>query len=276
MFTPESVGIAALIIFGCYLIYILYYGLGLYQINPFVRLKALSVDEQGLIADNIPIYDRLPDKYRQKCNNRIIWIRSKKKFVFYGEIEKQDELVLILSAALVLMTLGLQNYKMLRSLLRVVVYPASYYSKIERRHHLGEYNPRLKTLVLSADKIWEGFEIPDDNKNLAVHEFAHALSFEMLRKNSWEAKRFQVGIRKIAKLFQKDGFRSKLVSSQYFREYGLTNLQEFFSVAVENYFETASIFHNDFPELFDIIQRMLNFDYEISCMFNPPKKLHEN
>ncbi|MGI9550172.1 MAG: zinc-dependent peptidase, partial [Aurantibacter sp.] len=268
-----NVGIAALIIFACYLAYIIYDVLGLYQINPFIRLKPLSVEEQQLIADHIPIYGRLPEKYRQKCNSRIIWFRSKKKFVFYGEIEEQEELILILSAAVVLMTLGLRNYEMLRSLLRVVVYPTIYYSKLKRRHHLGEYNPNLKTLVLSADKIWEGFEIPDDNRNLAVHEFAHALSFEMLKKNSWEAKRFRVGIRQIGKLFQKEAFRTKLVSSQYFREYGMTDLQEFFSVAVENYFETPSIFHNDFPELFDIIQRMLNFDYEISCMFNPPKKL---
>ncbi len=273
MLTNKTLQIIILVYLVGHILYIIYYALGLYQLNPFIRLKSLSVEEQQLIADNIPIYGRLPEKYKQKCNGRIIWFRTKKKFVFYGEIEKQEELTLILSAAVVLMTLGLRNYKMLRSVLRVVVYPTAYYSKLKRRHHLGEYNPNFKTLVLSADKIWEGFEIPNDNKNLAVHEFAHALSFEMLRKSSWEAKRFRVGIRKIEKLFQKEGFRKKLVSSQYFREYGLTNLQEFFSVAVENYFETPSIFHNDFPELFDIIQRMLNFDYEIACMFNPAKRL---
>ncbi len=52
----------------------------------------------------------------------------------------------------------------------------------------------------------------------------------------------------------------------------MTNLQEFFSVAVENYFETPSSFHKDFPKLFYIIQRMLNFDYEIACVFDPSRK----
>ncbi len=51
----------------------------------------------------------------------------------------------------------------------------------------------------------------------------------------------------------------------------MTDLQEFFSVAVENYFETPSFFHTEFTELFHIIQRMLNFDYEIACMFDPSK-----
>ena len=273
MATERTLQILVLLYITGHLLYIVYYALGLYQVNPFIRLKPLTPEEQKLIANNIPIYGRLPKKYKQKCNDRIIWFRSKKKFVFYGEIEKKEGLTLILSASAVLMTLGLRNYKMLRSVLRVVVYPTTYYSNLKRRHHLGEYNPNFKTLVLSADKIWEGFDIPNDNRNLAVHEFAHALSFEMLKKGSWEAKRFRVGIRKIEKLFQREDFRMKLVSTKYFREYGLTNLQEFFSVAVENYFETPSVFHYDFPELFDIIQRMLNFDYEISCMFNPPKRL---
>lgn len=276
MSVSEIFGIAAITYFVGYFLYIVYYTLGLYQINPFIRLKPLSAKEKQLIADNIPIYGRLPEKYKQKCNNRIIWFRSRKKFVFYGEVEKQKELTLILSAASVLMTLGLRNYRMIRSLFRVIVYPTQYYSKIKRRHHLGEYNPNFRTLVLSADKIWEGFEIPNDNINLAVHELAHALSFEMLKKNSWEARRFRVGIKKIRELFEIEDFRMKLVSSQYFREYGMTNLQEFFSVAVENYFETPSDFHLDFPELFYIIQRMLNFDYEIACVFNPPKTSLEN
>ena len=53
----------------------------------------------------------------------------------------------------------------------------------------------------------------------------------------------------------------KLAASQYFREYGLTNLQEFFSVAVENYFETPAIFKNDFPVLFEELQKMLNMNF---------------
>ena len=267
----EIFGIAAVIYLVGYFLYIIYSALGFYQINPFIRLKPLSEKEQQLIADNIPIYSRLPERYRQKCNDRIVWFRSRKKFIFYGKVEKQNELILIMSAAAVLMTLGLRNYRMLRSLFRVIVYPTSYYSRIKRRHHLGEYNPNLKTLVLSADKIWEGFEIPNDNINLTIHELAHALSFEMLKKNSWEARRFRVGIKKIRGLFDKEEFRKQIVSTRYFREYGMTDLQEFFSVAVENYFETPSVFHYDFPELFDIIQRMLNFDYEIACVFNPPK-----
>ena len=252
-------------------LYIVYYAIGLYHWNPFIELKPLSPKEKSFIGARFPIYQKLPKRLKDRCDARIIWFRSRKKFVFYGNVEREAELTLILSATAVLMTLGLKNYKMMRSVLRIIVYPSPYYSRINKRHHLGEYNPRLKTVIFSAEKIWEGFAVADDNKNLAIHELAHALSFEMIKKSSWEARRFRVGINKIKDLFKDEDFRNKLILTQYFREYGMTNLNEFFSVAVENYFETPSIFHYNFPTLFKLIRQMLNFDYEIACIFNPPK-----
>jgi Mlc titration factor MtfA (ptsG expression regulator) len=84
----------------------------------------------------------------------------------------------------------------------------------------------------------------------------------MTLSRSWEARKFRVGLKKIKELFLRDGYAQKMADTQYFREYGLTNLQEFFSVAVEHYVETPNTFCNDFPELYTIIQKMLNFDFQ--------------
>ncbi|SIS84746.1 hypothetical protein SAMN05421766_104351 [Zobellia uliginosa] len=263
MVTEHDIKILALFFLCVQALYILYYTIGLYHLNPFIKKKPLSPSEQQLLADNFPIYTKLPVDLREKCDKRIVWFRSRKRFVFYGKVERRKELKLLLSASAVLMTLGLKNYKMMRSLLRIVVYPSKYYSRINRKHHLGEYNPRFKTVIFSADTIWEGFRISDDNVNLALHEFAHALSFEMIRKNSWEARKFRVGLKKIKELFLREGYAQGLADSKYFREYGMTNLQEFFSVAVENYAETPQIFLAEFPELYAIIQKMLGFDFQV-------------
>ncbi|MBU2947492.1 zinc-dependent peptidase [Zobellia uliginosa] len=223
----------------------------------------MSKQDEKLLVDNFPVYAQLTPLLKAKCDKRIVWFRSRKKFLFYGKVEKKEELRLLLSASCILMTLGLRKYKMTRSLLRIVVYPSKYYSRLNRRHHLGEYNPHFKMVIFSADTIWEGFRISDDNVNLALHEFAHALSFEMIRKSSWEARKFKVGLKKIKELFLREGYAQKLADSKYFREYGMTNLQEFFSVAVENYAETPHIFKSDFPELYEIIQKMLGFDFQV-------------
>lgn len=244
-----------------HLFYLVYHSIDVHQFNPFVKLKSISIEEERFISQNFPIYNEFSPQLRAKCNERIVWFRSKKNFVFYGEIKKQKELKLLLSATSVIMTLGLHQYRMSRSLLRIIIYPTQYYSRVNHQHHLGEYNPNLKTIVLSADKIWEGFSALMDNKNLAMHEFAHALSFEMANSSSWQGRKFKVGLRQIKQLFKEEDFQVKLAVSQYFREYGLTNIQEFFSVAVENYFETPAIFKNDFPELFEVLRVMLNFDF---------------
>jgi len=252
--------VALLYIIG-HTLYLIYYAIDLYQFNPFVKLQDLSEREKKFLSENFPIYKEFSPELKSKCNERIIWFRSKKHFLFYGDIERKDDLKLLLSATTVLMTLGLHRYKMMRSLLRIIVYPTQYYSKINRRHHLGEYNPNFKTIVLAADSVWEGFEEAMDNRNLAMHEFAHALSFEMMKSSSWQGLKFRVGLRRIKRLFANEDFLIKLAASEYFREYGLSNLQEFFSVAVENYFETPSIFKNDFPELFEELRLMLNMDF---------------
>ncbi len=243
-------------------LYLVYYAIDLYQLNPFIRIKPLSPKEERFISEHFPIFKELTPKLKAKCLERIIWFRSKKHFVFYGTVEKQDEIKLLLSATTVIMTLGLRRYRMMRSLIRIIVYPSQYYSRINRKYHLGEYNPNFKTIVLAADKIWEGFENLRDNRNLAMHEFAHALSFEMMKTSSWQGLRFRVGLRRIKRLFANEDFLMKLAASQYFREYGLANLHEFFSVAVENYFETPSVFKNDFPELFEELRRMLKMDFQ--------------
>lgn len=256
--------ILALLYIVGHALYLVYYAVDLYQFNPFVKLKSLSIEEENFVSNNFPIYKEFSPEQQSKCKERIVWFRSKKHFVFYGNVDRREELKLLLSATTVIMTLGLRHYRMTRALIRIIVYPTQYYSRINRKHHLGEYNPNFKAIILSADNIWGGFENLTDNRNLAMHEFAHALSFELMKTNSWQGRKFRVGLLRIKKFFKQEDFLVKLAASEYFREYGLTNLQEFFSVAVENYFETPAIFKNDFPELFEELRNMLNMDFHFN------------
>ena len=104
-------------------LYLIYYAVDLYQFNPFVKLKPLSEEEEDFISENFPIYKELPSELKEKCNERIIWFRSKKHFVFYGDINRREELKLLLSATAIIMTLGLRQYRMMRSLIRIIIYP---------------------------------------------------------------------------------------------------------------------------------------------------------
>lgn len=266
--SSKIIGALVLTYFISYLLYIIYYAFGLYGVNPFLKTKKLTKAEIFTLEKNIsPIRD-LNSEQKEKLYKRTAWIKAKKKFIFHGDIVNKEQLRLLVSASSALLTLGLRNYKWIKSIRRIIVYPTKYYSRIKRQHHLGEYNAGLKILVFAADIVQEGFDISNDNKNLAIHEFAHALCFETKRKNTWEARKFQMGLRRIRKLYNEDGFQERLKASNYFRAYGQTNMYEFVAVIFENYLETPSTFKREFPDLYDLVRKMLNIDF-----LNPNWKL---
>lgn len=228
--------------------------------NLLHPVKKITAKERQFISQFLQPFHILNPDQRRTFLERFAWFKSKKPFIFYGNIENKEEIKAYVTASAVLLTLGMNNYRFEKSIVRVIIYPSKYYSKISRRHHIGEYNPKLRTLVFSAEGLEDGFMIPNDNVNLGVHEVAHALMIETLRKPSFEAKSFQVGLAKIKELFESDAFSEQLVQTTYFRKYGQTNFVEFFAVITENFVETPHMFKQDFPDLYEIVRRMYNFD----------------
>jgi Mlc titration factor MtfA (ptsG expression regulator) len=176
-------------------------------------------------------------------------------------VPQQGQMVLLICATATMLTMGVKDY-MISSIDRIIIYPTHYFSLINRKSHIGEYNPRLKTLGLSAEHFRAGFESLNDNLNLGLHEFAHALSFNALTKQNREAQTFTNGLKKIQELYLDAQFLTQLNSTAYFSEYGMENIHEFCAVAVENYVETLLTFQKEFPGLYRIIGQMLNFDFQ--------------
>ncbi|MEE9363265.1 MAG: zinc-dependent peptidase [Cellulophaga sp.] len=261
MSIEEIIGVFLLICFLGYFFYIVYKAVKLYGINSFKKAKKLTFSEKQLLLNTFPIYGQLPLKYKHRFEERIAHFRMGKKFIFQGEIEKKEELKLLLSATAVMLTLGVKDY-LIASINRIIIYPSKYFSRLNNRHHLGEYNPKLKTLVFSAEHVFEGFKIPNDNRNLGVHEFAHALSFNAIDNQNAEDRTFIKGLSALHKLLNDAEFESKLNKSTYFRDYAKVNKHEFFAVAVENFVETPDLFFNNFPEIYAILKNMLRVEFK--------------
>jgi Mlc titration factor MtfA (ptsG expression regulator) len=240
-----------------YFLYILRFAYGLY----FTKLDPLTISEKKIILNNFPVYKKLSNQQKQKFEYRLLRFRRDKQFIFHGLTPRQEDMALLLSATSTILTLGLKSYK-IPAIERLIIYPNQYFSKINRQNHIGEYNPGLKTIVFSAEHVKQGFEIPNDNKNLGVHEFAHALSFNAILERNYESKSFRKHMKLLESVFNSTAYQQKFNESSYFRAYSKTNVQEFFAVAVENYVETPLQFREEFPEIYLIIKKMLNFDFE--------------
>lgn len=243
-----------------YFLYIVYYTLDLFFLNPFKRIPPLTVQEESLIASHLPFFRQLSTSKKRRFKKRVVRFRDRKKIDFHKEVTERHKITLLLSATAVMLTLGMADFLIL-SIRRIIVYPRQYYSRITKKGHYGEYNPGLKTIVFSADHLLEGFRIPNDNINLAVHEFAHAISFNVANKLNTRSYVFLLGMRKIKRLFSDTDFNARMESFEYFRSYGKTNIHEFFAVCVENFVETPAEYENQFPKLYAIIKRMLNFGF---------------
>lgn len=248
--------ILILLIVATYFMYIIYYAYSLY----FSKLEPLTLSEKKVLLNNFPVYKKLSARQKQKFEYRILRFRKDKQFIFHGMIPRQEDMALLLSATATILTLGLKNYK-IPAIQRLIIYPDYYFSKINRQHHIGEFNPGLKTIVFSAEHVKQGFEIPNDNKNLGVHEFAHALSFNAVLERTYENRNFRKQMEQLSLLHGSLSFQNKLNKSSYFRNYGKTNIHEFFAVVVENYVETPDEFNLQFPEVYAIVKKMLNFDF---------------
>nr|WP_299385797.1 zinc-dependent peptidase [Allomuricauda sp.] len=230
--------------------------------NVLHPVRRISSTDRIFIASFLLPYENFSVDQRRVFLRRFAWFKSKKPFVFYGDIQNRDHIKSYVAASAILLTMGMGNFRFERSISRIIIYPNKYYSKIARNHHVGEYNPNLKILVFSAEDLEKGFTIPNDNVNLGIHEVAHALMFEAGKSSTWDAKRFRVGLIKLRKMFDEPEFQDRLSHSDYFREYAKTNFVEFFAVMAENYVESPQIFKKTFPGLFDTVRRMLNFDFD--------------
>ena len=148
---------------------------------------------------------------------------------------------------------------------RIIVYPDYYNSRITHKRHKGEVNPGLRTIVLSWRGVAEGLKRPDDGLNLLLHEFAHALWLEHKLVGHEYDVLDERWINEFERYAENEMKNLQANEQHFFRRYAFENMEEFFAVAVENFFERTQQFHQEQPELYRILANLFKQD---------PIKLH--
>lgn len=220
-------------------------------------LKKLDDGQKQILEKNFPFYNRLTFKKRRYFEHRVKEFVSKYEFVG-KDVEITQTMEMLIAGTYVMLTFGLRKY-LINLFLRVIVYPSSYYSSSNDAYHKGEFNPQLKTIVFSWEDFVLGHATSNDNINLGLHEFAHALHFHCLKSNDSSAVVFQDEFNKLMRYYNDENLNAELRSKGYFRLYAYQNQFEFLAVILEHFFETPSQFKKEHSELFTIVKDMLNF-----------------
>lgn len=112
-------------------------------------------------------------------------------------------------------------------------------------------------MCFSWEDFLEGNKKPYDKVNLGLHEFAHALRFNGIKGDDTDYF-FENYFPKWVSCATKEFLKLRNNAPSIFRKYGGVNINEFFSVAVETFFESPEEFKSASPDLFLHTSILLN------------------
>lgn len=239
--------------------YVLFYKKPLY-IHFYLFLRHLEYSQKALLKSKFSFYTKLSKKEKKYFEHRLASFIIDKDFIGRDGISITEEMKVLISATAVMLTFGFRDYH-IGLISKIVVYPSKFYSNTSKVYHKGEFNPRLRALVLSWDDFEQGFNITNDNLNLGIHEFTHAIHLNSIKERDVSSTIFIDTFKDLSVLLsEQEVLRSKLMSSKYFRKYAYTNQFEFLAVAIEHFIETPQDFKSQFPEVYFKVKQMLNFN----------------
>ncbi len=233
-----------------------------FYIHYYPFPKKLSESQKYLLRQHSPFYMRLSKKRQGWFEHRVFRFIDHYQFIGREGFEITDEVRIRIAAIYVMLTFGMRIY-LIPVMDKIIVYPSIYMSKSTNEYHKGEFNPRVRAVVFSWEDFLSGIDVHNDNVNLGIHEFAHVLHHHGRIAADVSASIFTSVYQRILKEISHPPNRQRLLESDYFRQYGLTNHFEFLAVIVEHYFETPDEFRSTFPELYQNVSRMLNHKHKI-------------
>ncbi len=212
-------------------------------------------DAESILENKFQYFQNLNDLEKKRFLKRTVHFLINKEFVASGGMLLTEEVVVLISACAVQLTFGLEEY-LLETFPKIFVYPKEYYSKYDHLYHKGEANLN-GAIVLSWNNFIDGYNKPHDNYNLGLHEMAHALRFDKFKGEAYDAF-FAQYLDKWHMVAMEEFNKLRNHQPSFFREYGGTNFNEFFSVSVECFFESPMEFKNELPEVFKHMCILLN------------------
>jgi MtfA peptidase len=221
-------------------------------INRNLLMQELKPKYKRVIEQNSKYYRQLSTPDKILFERRMQKFINLKHFIPRGSLkEVTPEMKAMIAATAVQITFGypsvyFEHFK------KILLYPDSYYSTINRTFHLGEVNLR-GYIILSWKSFEEGYKNPADGINLGLHEMAHALKLENTIINSEYKYLDEENLSEFRKLAPIKMALIRAGEAPVFRRGAGTNWHELFAVAVENFFERPTLLKQEHPRLFKIM-----------------------
>jgi Mlc titration factor MtfA (ptsG expression regulator) len=214
-----------------------------------------DVELDILLLKHFAFYHLLTDLDRLKFKKKLNEVLKSKRFKGREGLEINNEMMLLVSATMAQISLGLQDFNFPK-FDRIVLFPKRFYSEIIQHDLKGLTIFKTGVVLISWSDYQQGYSEPTDKLNLGLHEMAHALFLDYF--HSKHMRVMYSNWLKVAKpvlhSMKNNG------GPQFLRDYAKSNIHEFWAVCVEHFFEAPIQFKEQLPALYSAMCSVLNQD----------------
>lgn len=229
----------------------------LYTRHQFKRFIARETFYHSIVSRYLNYYNRLGLEDQRRFLFRTYLFQHSKNF-HYIEVEPSAEMPILVSAAAVQLTFGLEKFK-LNYFDDIFILRDDYHYGFYSRPFMGHVDQT--GIYLSWDNFIKGISGQTPNCNVGLHEMGHALAYVNFITRTEEDKHFKKEFPNFSKVARPIFTAMQQVGSRnLLGDYAATNYHEFWAVSVEVFFENPVQFKHELPELYEAMACLLRQD----------------
>lgn len=223
-------------------------------LSPFRKKREAAIRSWSQILDNyFPYYKRLDAGAAREFAIRVFHFRKTKNFHFI-EMEKSEEIEVLVSAAAIQLTFGLKEYNYgffdnIYVIREAYIYGANTTPWAGHVNHQGIY--------VAWDHLLKGYVTENDGYNVGLHEMAHAFEYELAFGNYEDDHSLRDHFGTVNSIMKQKVIEQPYHPAALFSRQGITNIHECWAESVEFFFEQPGRLREYYPELYEAISELL-------------------
>jgi MtfA peptidase len=228
----------------------------IYTSRQFSKFIARETFYHSIVSRYFKYYNRLGLDEQRKFLFRTYQFQQSKHF-HYIEVEPNAEMSILVSAAAVQLTFGLEKFK-LNYFEDIFILRDDYHYGFYSRPFMGHVDQT--GIYLSWDNFIKGISGQTFNCNVGLHEMGHALAYVNFVTRTDEDKHFKTTFIDFSKVARPIFTAMQAGGRNLLGDYAATNYHEFWAVSVEVFFENPVQFRHELPDLYEAMVLVLNQD----------------
>ncbi len=228
-----------------------------------LKRRVFPAEWRHILRERVPYFRTMPADLQLRLKRHIQVFLAEKPIIGCAGLVVDDEIRVTIAAQACLLLLGRRS-DYFSELRQILVYPSAFVVDRVKAEPSGVLQDQRQVLageswsqgqvILSWPDTLEGAAVPDDGRNVVIHEFAHQLDQEKGQANGapWQPGRTsrdrwaKVMAREYATLRQ----RAAMGEASLLSDYGASDPAEFFAVVSEVFFEQPRQLAAEHAELY--------------------------